>query len=289
MSTAARNDVRMSRLPGGLRAMWNAPIGSDGVAVAWLGQAGFAIRTGDLSIMIDPYLSDSLEAKYRDSGPSHARLMPAPVRPELVRDLNYVLCSHSHSDHMDPETLAALAVGNPRCRFVVPGAELDTARARGVPADRTIAAKPCQHLRLSSGIDLETIAAAHEAPPVSARDDHPFLGFIIRFEGLTLYHSGDSVVYGGLSETLATASIDVAMLPVNGRGRGVPGNMTFEEALELCRAAGVRWLIPQHFGMFAFNTIDTAQLITRVQETRAPRCVVPDTGHFLLFQPSPHS
>jgi L-ascorbate metabolism protein UlaG (beta-lactamase superfamily) len=53
----------------------------------------------------------------------------------------------------------------------------------------------------------------------------------------------------------------VALLPINGRdefrlARGVPGNFTVEEAVALCKEAGIAHLIGHHWGMFDFNTIE---------------------------------
>ena len=78
-------------------------------------------------------------------------------------------------------------------------------------------------------------------------------------------NAAQTVPFSGLSERLAAASIDLALLPVNGRdtyrrSRGVPGNMTFEEAVGLCRRSGIPHLVPHHFGMFDFNTVDEAEL-----------------------------
>ena len=48
--------------PGGARALLNAPH-LEGIGLAWLGQAGFALRYENLYILLDPYLSDYLEKK----------------------------------------------------------------------------------------------------------------------------------------------------------------------------------------------------------------------------------
>ena len=118
---------------------------------------------------------------------------------------------------------------------------------------------------VSDSFEIHVIPAAHETFKVNDRGEHHFLGFILKLGGLTLYHSGDCVVYDGLVERLREWRIDLALLPVNGRSerltaRGVPGNMTFEEARDLCLAARIGAMIPHHFGMFEFNTIDPREL-----------------------------
>ena len=62
--------------------------------------------------------------------------------------------------------------------------------------------------------------------------------------------------------------------------------MTADEAIDLCRAGGIPWLVPHHFGMFASNTVNVATLTETIRQTQTPRCVPPDTDHHLLLEPS---
>ena len=74
----------------------------------WLGQAGFVIAWDDRRLMIDPYLSDALALKYAGTRFPHQRMMPPPVTAEQIDCLDLVLCTHAHSDHMDPGLLPGL-------------------------------------------------------------------------------------------------------------------------------------------------------------------------------------
>jgi hypothetical protein len=64
------------------------------------------------------------------------------------------------------------------------------------------------------------------------------------------------------------------------RSNGVPGNFTFDEAADLCRAAGIGELIPHHFGMFDFNTADPDSLRSRQSGVNV---TVPDVDKVLLL------
>jgi L-ascorbate metabolism protein UlaG (beta-lactamase superfamily) len=253
------------------------------VYLAWLGQAGFALRRDRTRLLIDPYLSDSLAEKYRGREFAHQRMMAAPIRPEEASRVDWVLCSHRHSDHMDPGSLPALTKQNPQCRFVVPRAEMEAAMRIGLPAERVVAIDAGESMQLAEHLRLSAIPSAHESLDVNDRGEYRYLGYILETAELTLYHSGDCVVYEGLPQTLSQHKVDVALLPVNGRdefrrSRGVPGNMSLDEAVQLCRRAGIPWLIPHHFGMFDFNTIDARELAKAVAELPAGlQAIVPRT------------
>ncbi|MFI0770409.1 MBL fold metallo-hydrolase [Streptomyces sp. NPDC021218] len=251
------------RVSGGpLTGTFTAPeeAGPDEVTLWWLGQAGFALRHRGRLILIDPYLSDTLAEKYRGTLFPHRRMHPAPVAPEAVRGVDAVLCTHGHTDHMDPGTIRALFPHNDP-RFVVPRAERERALERGVPASRLTGTTAGERVELADGITVEPVPAAHERLEQDENGDHRFLGYVLTVGGVRVYHSGDCVPYDGQPELLRTLRVDVALLPVNGRDRhrtenGVPGNFTVREAAELCEAAGIPQLLCHHFGLFDFNTVD---------------------------------
>jgi L-ascorbate metabolism protein UlaG (beta-lactamase superfamily) len=257
--------VRQRGFGGALRDDLAAVRRSDGVDLWWLGQACFLVRAGVLRLVIDPYLSDSLAVKYRGREFAHERMMPPPIAPGELRGLHWCLCTHAHSDHMDPGTLPAVAAQNPACRFVVPRAERETALQRGIPPDRLVTVEAGETLELGEGAVLEALPSAHETVMRDAAGQVRHLGYVLRLEGVVLYHSGDCVPYPGLEALLARVCPGVALLPVNGRDevrsrQGIAGNFTLTEAVALCREARVPFLLAHHTGMFAFNTVSGEDL-----------------------------
>lgn len=269
---------------------WPAP-GQPGLV--WLGQAGFWIETGAHRILIDPYLSDSLARKYQGQRNDHRRMMPPPVLPEALPRPDIVLVTHAHTDHMDPETLAPLARRFPDLPIVVPAARLDVARDRIGPAAPLIAADAGQVITPLPGLTLTVLPAAHETLDRDAAGHHFFLGYAIRSGGLTLYHSGDCIPFDGLAAAVRALAADIALLPVNGRdatrlSSGIPGNFTLPEAIALAHSANIPFLIPHHFGMFAFNTLAEAEIDSAATAATGPRIVRPIPGRVMRVQGTGH-
>ena len=271
----------LTRHVGGFSEFWSRPDPA-GFSLSWLGQAGFAVRAGSHRFLVDPYLSDSLEVKYRGTDKPHARMMPPPAHPADIAGLDYVFCTHAHSDHMDPGTLPAIARAFPDCRFVLPQAHLEKARLIGVPGAAILTIDAGKSLELGD-LAVRAIPAAHEEIQTDAEDHHHFLGYLWHFHGLTVYHSGDCVPYDGLSTAVGGA--DLALLPVNGRDKGVPGNFTFAEAARLCRDAHIPHFIAHHFGLFAFNTVDRAEL--EKEAATEPGIHLPDVSSWISLNTSP--
>ncbi len=232
----------------------------DGLEIHWLGQAGFVVDTAARRLVIDPYLSDSLAEKYRGAVRPHVRMTPPPVEPQEIRQVDFVLCTHAHSDHMDPGTLPALMRANPRAKLIAPLAARDQALLRsGVEEARIIFADAGETISAASGLAIVPTRAAHETLDTDMAGHHLFLGYVIRSAAGTLWHSGDCVPFDGLVEEVAPLFPNIALLPVNGRSAelrsgGVPGNFTLAEAVDITDRIGASTLIAHHYGMFDFNT-----------------------------------
>lgn len=268
--------LKFSTRPCAANDLQSLPLDDGQVVIWWLGQAGFVVHAGSHTFLIDPYLSDSLAQKYKGRQFPHQRMMPIPVDPAALKDIDWVFCTHLHTDHMDPETIRSLA-RNPECRFFVPCAALDQAVAnQGLGMKKTTCVNSGQTLTLDTDVSLHPIPAAHEQLVVNSRGEHHFLGYIFKLGNIQIYHSGDCVPYDGLEMHLQSMKPDIAFLPVNGRddyrlSQNIAGNFHFEEAVQLCLDCGIPYLIPHHFGMFDFNTIDPLELRSKIKKT--PRSV----------------
>ncbi|MFL4910642.1 MBL fold metallo-hydrolase [Streptomyces sp. MMS24-I2-30] len=235
-----------------------------GAEIFWLGQAGFVLRgeTGG-TVLIDAYLSDHLRAKYAGKLFEHVRMQDAPITPDALPPLDVVLCSHHHSDHMDPDALPLICAANPGTPVVVPAASVDRPARIGLPLSALLPADAGDALDVAPGVRVHVVPSAHEDLEYDEQGRCRFLGYVIELGGVRIYHSGDCAPYPGQAEHLAALAPDIALLPVNGRDthrrtNGVPGNFHPDEAVALCRDAGIPVLLGHHYGMFAFNTIDAA-------------------------------
>ena len=254
----------------------------DALHLWWLGQSGYLVHWDGRFLLLDPYLSDSLTRKYASTDKPHVRLSERVIAPERLDFVDVVTSSHNHTDHLDPETLQALARANPGLVMVCPEANRVTARERsGLPDARIVGldappsgtSTPGSHLPHSevavAGVQIHAVPAAHEALDTNAAGLHLYLGFVIQAGPFSIYHSGDTVLYPGMVDRLRPFAVTVALLPINGHqpGRGVAGNLSGREAAQLGSAIGAGCVIPCHYDLFAFNTAspdefrDTARLL----------------------------
>src|SRR5258708_25985957 len=97
-----------------MRTIQNHSLGPNQAALWFLGQAGYVIRAADVTVAIDPYLSNSAAANAAE----FTRLIPPPIPPEGLR-VDLYLVTHDHLDHLDPETIRRYPYQN-HTQFVAP-------------------------------------------------------------------------------------------------------------------------------------------------------------------------
>jgi L-ascorbate metabolism protein UlaG (beta-lactamase superfamily) len=161
-----------------------------------------------------------------------------------------------------------------RAILVFPKSIRDLALALGLPKERLVGLDAGDSVE-RAGFRVRAVPAAHEGLDTDAAGRHLYLGFVVEAEGQRLYHSGDSLAFEGLPEHLGPERFDVMFLPINGRdqARGVPGNMTAAEAIDLATHVRPRFVVPHHYDMFTFNTVSVDVFIEEAR--RLPRGVSP--------------
>lgn len=238
----------------------------------WLGQSGFLVQWRQQHLLFDPYLSDSLTAKYAQTDKPHVRMSERVVDPARLNFVDVVTSSHNHTDHLDGETLLPLRHANPNLQMVIP----ETNRAfvadrlatpaqwpQGCVAGQTVQVGPFR---------FTGVPAAHEELETDGVGRHKFLGYIVQAGPWTLYHSGDTVWYPGMVEILREWSIDVALLPINGSRpeRRVAGNLDGVQAARLAHQIRAGVVIPCHYDMFTFNTESPDAFVAECQTLNQP-------------------
>jgi L-ascorbate metabolism protein UlaG (beta-lactamase superfamily) len=252
------DDVEASNLHDGNYRVW------------WLGQSGFLLQWNGHHALLDPYLSDSLTRKYANTDKPHVRMTGRVIDPFLLNFIEVVTSSHTHTDHLDPETLGPLMLANPALKLVAPEANREVIANRlNVDVSFLVGISDGQSVDVGE-FNFTAVPAAHDE--VSAN----CMGFIIKFGIWTVYHSGDTRLYPGMAERLRPFNIDLALLPINGAlpERRVAGNLDAREAARLAKDIGARCVIPCHYGMFTFNTADPAEFEAAAKALGQPYAIL---------------
>lgn len=198
--------------------------------IRFLGQSGYILKTERSEIIIDPYLSDSVN---RVAG--RPRLLPIPLQPADI-SCDAVICTHDHLDHLDPDTVTEIAS---KQLFVTTNGGKKKLKSLG--KENVIAMNEGESVRLGD-FEITAVFADHTVEA---------FGVIVKAEDKTLYFSGDTLYNERLFD-IAKYSPDATFICINGR----LGNMNAEEALVTAKRIGAKRNIPNHYDMFASNSED---------------------------------
>lgn len=244
-----------------------------------LGQSGFAIKGGETIAYIDPYLSGTLPR----------RRIPVPIDPARVSNAHVVFATHEHLDHADPDTLGPLLQASPGATLVTSRQGSAIAQNAGVAAARIVVPRIGERVELA-GLHYTAIPAGHYEYEVDAEGHARWMGFLIECNGVTIYHSGDTILFPELLQALDGKTIDIALLPTNGRdffreqNGNIIGNLWPLEAVQLADRIGARVLIGTHNDMFAGNRLSSGMLYdARDQFAPNLRCHTLQAGELYLY------
>jgi L-ascorbate metabolism protein UlaG (beta-lactamase superfamily) len=201
--------------------------------VQFVGHATVYIELDGLRLLTDPILRE------RSAGLVHRHPPPPAV---AQRQVDVVLISHLHHDHLDMGSLRMLPPGFDM--LAGPGGGHFLAQ-HGFPDTRELLPGDDQVL---DGVTIRATRADHRGYRVPAGPDGEAIGFLI--EGsIRIYFAGDTDVFDDMR---ALQPIDLALLPIAGWGpRLGPGHMNAARAVEALKLLQPRVVIPIHWGTLA--------------------------------------
>lgn len=198
--------------------------------VIWLGQAGLLIEANGHTLLVDPYLSDSVEKV----NPKNFRRVAIDydfykIRPDMI------ILTHDHLDHTDPETLGRYLSDFSDITVLASYNAWMSVREFG--GSHNYVSFNRHTVWTQYGITFRAVRAEHS--------DEFAIGVIIDDGENRIYIVGDSLyneeIFKDIPET-----IDTVFVPINGEGN----NMNMTDAAEFAKRINATYTVPVHFGMF---------------------------------------
>jgi L-ascorbate metabolism protein UlaG (beta-lactamase superfamily) len=206
-----------------------------GIAIWWMGNAGWLIKSDEVLIGTDLTLDND------------EKVQPPPVTAsEIAADLDVLFVTHHHGDHCNPETIRDLVLHG-KCTFVLPSPCVKELAAN-IPSDRLIVPEPL-HPFMVKGVRVEPIHAIHGNQEFTVLTREPdFIekithncGYVLSVHGKRFLQPGDSVL---TEEHLSLHNIDVLFISPTVH------NMHIDRSTILINHLQPAYIFPQHFGTY---------------------------------------
>lgn len=209
-----------------------------GLTLQWFGHSAFSITSpAGKTVLIDPWLENPR----------------APAQAKDIPNVDLILVTHGHSDHVGNAVEIAkrtnakvLAIFEVYAYLQAHGVTTAQGMNKGGTVDVSGMKVTMVDAKHSSGIDSDgSMSPGGEAA-----------AFVVEFEnGFTLYHAGDTSVFGDMKLIGELYNPRAALLPIGGLYTMGP-----REAALACQLINPRYIIGMHYGTFPMLTGTPAEL-----------------------------
>jgi L-ascorbate metabolism protein UlaG (beta-lactamase superfamily) len=211
------------------------------IAITWIGHASFLIQTPQHNILVDPNWANWLVVI--------KRLKRAGLAITDLPDIDLVLITHAHFDHLNRRTLRAIAARQP---IVVPSGVSNLVHDLGFEKVHEMNWWDEWTYR---DLKITFTPAKHWGARVLHDRHRGYGGFVIAYEGRQIYHCGDSAYFSGFREIGRRLAPEIALLPI---GAYEPPSfrdvhMGPEQAVQAFHELKAKTFVPMHFGTYRLS------------------------------------
>jgi L-ascorbate metabolism protein UlaG (beta-lactamase superfamily) len=256
-------------------------------AVVWLGHSSWFIQADGKRILVDPVFSD-FAAPFSFLNKAFAGT--SIYRVEDMPEIDCLLISHDHWDHLDYPTVTALQskVKQVICALGV-GAYF---QEWNYPKGKIHEGDWGDSITLGKDLTVHVLPARHYSGRLFEENKTLWAGFVIQTPGLRIFYSGDSG-YGPHFANIGNTfhGFDLVLLDCGQYDpRWAYIHMTPEEAARATQDLGARALIPAHVGRFAIANHpwnEPFQRLAKASQDKPYRLLMPRIGESPLLDGTP--
>jgi L-ascorbate metabolism protein UlaG (beta-lactamase superfamily) len=202
--------------------------------IKYHGHSCFELSDGSARLLVDPFLKPH---------------NPAAVTTGEEVDPTHIAITHGHADHVADAVPVAKRTGAECVAIVELAVWLQTQGIEAVKDPNlggtveyewgSIKLVPAWHTNTLPGSEEFPFSAEHGIPIGTPA------GFVIKIGGVTVYHAGDTCLFGDMKLIGERDPIDLALLPIGGHY-----TMDRHDAVLAAELTGARTVIPMHFNTF---------------------------------------
>ncbi|QDV65430.1 metal-dependent hydrolase [Crateriforma conspicua] len=223
--------------------------------LTWLSHGTWLIESGKLKIMLDPFLTDNPTATAKSSD---------------FDDVNHILVSHGHGDHVGDlvdvaQRSGAMVVASFELVNWLGGQGIENASPMNIGGQ----------IEISVGEDdvatVKMVPAIHSSGLPDGSYGGPASGFVIGIGGRRIYFACDTAYYSDMD--FYAGGVDAAVLPI-----GDCFTMGIDDSIAAVKRIGPKCVLPAHYNTWPPIAQDADAWSERVKAETDAEPVVPQIG-----------
>lgn len=257
------------------------------LAMWWLGCVGIWFKTeGNANIVIDAWFGNGKRTqKVTEMKPFHQmrnmtggkNLQPnlrgstGVFDPYAIKDVDAVLSTHYHGDHIDVNVAASVIQNvHKKVPFIGPKKSIEIWRAWGVPEDQLTEVRPGDVIKVKD-VEIVVLDSFDRTCLVTADEDirgvcptdmdDKAVNYLVKTPGGNVYHSGDSHYSIYFAKHGKDHKVDVAFGSFGENPVGNQDKMTSIDILRMAEALNTDVVIPLHYDVWTNFKADPAEIL----------------------------
>ena len=243
------------------------------LSALWIGHATVLLQMDDKVIITDPFLSET-------AGEFARRVVESGIDPENIPACDLILISHSHFDHLNYSSLTMLEEKSSNTALVfpedlenyLPKYNMNMIRMKN---DKGYERKILGESKIVNGIKITSVYAQHWGGRYGFDGyfwgDNAFTGYMIEYNGLTVYFAGDTGYDSLKFKQLGTLfNVDLALIPIGPcadcKQCGTHNHVFPVDAYELYKDIHSKWMVPIHYGTLHFAQADPMEPLYAIND-----------------------
>ena len=237
------------------------------VTLAWLGHATVLINFYGLRILTDPALYPRIGVDLGLGTLGPMRLLQCALTPDELPDIDLVLVSHAHFDHLDTPSLGSLR-GKPAA---VMAADIsDLLPRRHYSSVRELRWNEAVTVTTPRGdVLVRAIEVKHWGARIRRDTWRGYTGWVAEREGRRILIGGDTAVTPTFKGHRRYGPFDAAVMPIGAYDPWIYNHCTPEQAVTMADAADARLIVPVHHQSFRLSNEPFMEPIERIQQALA--------------------
>ena len=232
------------------RLKYNQPVllkESQKMRIHYFGHAAFAFEGENGTVLIDPFITGNLHMKGLSI-------------PKGLKFSNIIL-SHGHGDHVGD----AVKISKEHNAGIIAVPELAS-----IMASQGASASGCAfggEIKMPWG-SMRFVQAIHTS---AYGDKYAGIaaGIILKIDGRTIYHAGDTAVFGDMALISRLHKPSIALLPIGGYY-----TMDAYEAVEAVKLIGAETVIPMHYNTFPVIQTDPERFKAQAEKETNSKVII---------------
>ncbi|HEY0457268.1 MAG TPA: MBL fold metallo-hydrolase [Verrucomicrobiae bacterium] len=246
--------------------LWN----TNTISASWLGHSTVLVNFYGLTILTDPVLFRRIGANLKIGTVGPKRMIDAALTPEELPDIDIILLSHAHMDHLDLPSLHCFS----RATRVV------TAHNTADLLAPTQLRAHCTELKWGEKAKIITrrgdaIVQAFEVNHWGARWRHDsyrgYNGYVIEREGRKIIFGGDTAWTSTFRPLRGRGGYELAIMPIGSYKPWIWCHCNPEQAVSMANDSGAKYILPVHFQTFALGREPRHEPMERLR-----KCIEPE-------------